>query len=74
MVEITTTLVVATGVTRSYFGYNSTAGLVVHTITVGVFFIPSQKATKIMCLSINNTTGVVAIVTIVIRIKIPDVV
>ena len=72
MVEITTTLVVATGATRSHFGDNYTAGLVVHEITVGVVVAPSQKSTKIMWLSINKSTVVVAIVTIVIRIKMPD--
>ena len=44
----------------------------VHAISRVVIVAPRQKATNKMWLSINNSTGAIAIVTIAIRIKIPD--
>ena len=67
------TLIVAeTRETRYHFLDSSTSGLMVHAITRGVFVNLSQKATKPMQLSINNSTGVIAILTIMIIIKMPD--
>ena len=72
MVEMTTTLAVAKTSTRSHFGNNYNAGIMVHSITRGVVVDPRQKATKKMKLSINNSMGVISIVTTVIRRTMPD--
>ena len=67
-----TTLVVSKIATRYHFRDNSTAGIIMHVITGGVVVAPRQNATKTMRLSINNSIGVISIVTITTRITIPD--
>ena len=69
MMGMTTTPVVETIVTRSHFGDNSDAGLIVHAITKGVIVYPRHNTTKKLQHSINNSTGEVSIVTIVITKK-----
>ena len=46
MVEITITLVVETRSTRSHFGDNYTAGIMVHAFTREVVVAPRKKAIK----------------------------
>ena len=72
MVEMTTTLVLSKISTRYHFGDNSTAGIMVHAIIRRFVVAPRKKATNIIKLSINKSTGVISIVTITIRITIPD--
>ena len=69
MVEMTTAPVVETRVKRSHFGDNSTSGIMVHAITKEVVVAPRQKVIKKMLHSINNSTGEIEIITIVVRKK-----
>ena len=62
MVELTTAWVV---VTSYHFGDNYTDGLMVHATNNGVVFTPRQKVKNTTCHSINNSMGVVLIITIV---------
>ena len=55
-----------------HFGYNYTSGIMLHDINRWVVVSPNQDSTKTIRLSIHNSTEVVAIVTIVIRITIHD--
>ena len=66
------TVVVETKSTRLQFGDDSITGIMVYLITRRVIVSPRQKATRKMRLSINNSTEAIKIVTIVMRITMPD--
>ena len=63
---------VETRATRSHFGENYTAGIVVHAITVGILVAPGQKAKNTIQISINNSTGVINIFTTTIRVTMTE--